>query len=140
VKTRRSLIAHAVLGVTLGISCLAAGKAEAQSYYRNGVRVYSPGGAYRDYDRDGIPNYRDRDIDNDGINNSRDRNDYSRSNRVRVRHRVQGWRGDFDRDGIRNRRDRDIDGDGRKNWSDRDRDGDGVRNKYDQAPNKPRRR
>jgi hypothetical protein len=59
---------------------------------------------YGDYDRDGIPNYRDRDIDNDGIRNDRDRNDYS------PRYRVRGWRStwsnDWDRDGVRNSRDR----------------------------------
>lgn len=69
-----------------------------------------------DFDRDGIPDYRDRDDDNDGILDYRDSHD--RSSRVRRRSALT-WRYDLDRDGITDRRDRDVDGDGYRNSRDR---------------------
>jgi hypothetical protein len=102
-----------------------ASPAEAQVRYRYGSSY--------DFDRDGVPNYRDRDDDNDGIRDSRDRNDRTRilrrypTYRYRVGGWRQGWRKDRDRDGIRNR------------W-DRDKDGDGRRNRRDDHPRNPRRR
>jgi hypothetical protein len=68
-----------------------------------------------DFDRDGIPDYRDADDDNDGITDSRDRND-----RTPPRARQTGsWRNDLDRDGIVDRRDRDVDNDGYRNENDK---------------------
>ena len=65
----------------------------------------------RDYDGDGIPNWRDRDMDGDRVSNKHDR--------------------DIDGDRVRNTRDRDIDGDRRKNGRDREIDSDGLRNSRD---------
>lgn len=81
---------------------------------------------YGDFDRDGIPNFRDRDIDNDGIPNNRDRDDFSRRGRLSGRDydRRGGdygrGSGDFDRDGRGNRYDYDDDNDGRGDRYDRD--------------------
>ena len=76
--------------------------------------------AYRDADRDGIPNRYDRDRDNDGR-----RDDDRRADRDRdgIPDRLEG-RGDRDRDGIPDR-------------VDRDRDNDGVPNRYDSRPGNP---
>jgi len=68
-----------------------------------------------DYDRDGIPNWRDRDDDNDRRPDWLDPNDRSR---IDWRHSGGRW-GDLDRDGIRNDRDWDIDGDHVSNRRDR---------------------
>ena len=78
--------------------------------------------AYRDSDRDGIPNRFDRDRDNDGVRDYQRRADRDRDG---IPDRFEG-RGDRDRDGIPNR-------------FDRDRDNDGVANRFDSQPNNPRR-
>jgi hypothetical protein len=113
----------------------------------------------RDWDRDGIVDFRDRDDDNDGILDYRDADD-----RTVVIHRRYSRYRDFDRDGIvdvvdldddndrvldvydlRDRSPRfvrtkdDIDGDGIRNSRDRDRDGDGVRNSRDRFDYDPDR-
>ena len=75
---------------------------------------YRDGYAYRDRDRDGVP---DR---------------YERHGRMGGR--------DTDRDGIPNRYDRDLDNDGVPNRRDRDMDGDGIRNSRDHRPDNPYRR
>lgn len=107
-------------------------------------------GSRSDYDRDGIPNWRDHDDDNDGI---RDR--YDRRDRTSWRSRNADW----DRDGIPNYRDRDDDNDGRPDWRDSndrsrvrsrsrsrvagyrrnssDLDGDGYSNRRDRYPRNP---
>jgi hypothetical protein len=89
--------------------------------YNNG-RGYAYGHNNRyDFDRDGVPNYRDRDDDNDGVRDSRDRRlgrgtSWGRHRSTIVEGRER-W-ADRDRDGIPNYRDRDLDGDGRRNGSD----------------------
>lgn len=46
-----------------------------QSYRTSRYSRYSRS---QDFDRDGVPNWKDRDIDGDGVRNARDRNDYNR--------------------------------------------------------------
>src|SRR5690349_5699628 len=94
---KKTLIARGILGVTLAVTCLGMGQAEAGRRYRDGYRH----GYYR-YDRAYPYRYGDG-----------------------YRYRVGGWRGgwrrdrDLDNDGIRNSRDRDRDGDGIPNRRDR---------------------
>ena len=83
-------------------------------YYDGRRDGYRDGYAYRDRDRDGVP---DR---------------YERHGRAGGR--------DTDRDGIPNRYDRDLDNDGVPNRRDRDVDGDGIRNSRDHRPENPYRR
>jgi hypothetical protein len=101
------------VGLVLGTGLLAtAGPAAAQTYRSSRYRVS------QDYDRDGIPNWRD-------------------SNPRRYdRYRVRGWRNST----RVYTRAQDIDRDGIPNWSDRDRDGDGRLNVRDRYPNDRRRR
>jgi hypothetical protein len=113
--------------------------APAWGYRRRAVDRYEPRYRYyQDYDRDGIPNWRDRDIDGDGRRNRYDDHDF----RYRPRGEGRRWRvrRDWDGDGVRNRWDRDRDGDGIRNRRDHDRDGDGIRNRRDRHDRNPRRR
>lgn len=88
-------------------------RGHAYAYGRN--PNWRPAPTSADFDRDGIPNYRDRDDDNDGILDSRDRDDRT----LRRARKTGSWVNDLDRDGIVDRRDRDVDNDGVRNQNDR---------------------
>ena len=90
-------------------------------WYRMQGGWHSQPYAYRDSDRDGIPNRYDLDRNGDGVRDRYDR--YADRDRDGIPDRYEG-RSDRDRDGIPDR-------------ADRDRDNDGVPNRYDARPDNP---